>query len=172
MEESGVSQETCIYWKFLQLGPKQKNIVRNLKFDSILNVKFMMKIIILIWTIVNFSSLVCRMQNRLPAFVHAGVDNCDTGDTRDRWKTPHICRKSNTLHPCQPIIPTAKAILFCSKTLRGDKNCPWAGRMPSAFGTGTARLSWGPLTGKSCFVNKVGHFCTFPHVTTLSWQSE
>lgn len=43
MEKSGVSLETCIYWKLLQVGPKQQNIVRNLKFASILNVKFTME---------------------------------------------------------------------------------------------------------------------------------
>lgn len=43
MEKSGVSLETCIYWKLLQVGPEQQNIVRNLKFASILNVKFTME---------------------------------------------------------------------------------------------------------------------------------
>lgn len=130
MEESGISQETCIYWKFLQVGPKQQNIVRNLKFDSILNVKFMMKIIILIWTIVNSTSFVCRMQNCLLAFDHAGIDNCATGGIRDCRKTPHRCRKSDTLHLCQPIYRQQKPFSFVqrhcveTKIIRELAGCP------------------------------------------------
>ena len=73
------------------------------------------KIIILIWTIVNSTSLVCRTQNCLPAFVHSGIDNCATGGTRDRWKVPHRCSKSDTLHLCQPIYRQQQPFSFVQR---------------------------------------------------------
>lgn len=55
-----------------------------------------------------------------------------------------------------------KPFCFCLKTLCEDENHQWAGRTHLAFSTCTARLSWGPFRGKSCFVNKVDHFLYHP----------
>lgn len=169
MEESGVSQETCIYWKLLQVGPEQQNIVRNLKFASILNVKFTMENHNI--NMNNSStSLVCRTQNCLPAFVHAGIDNVPPG-------ARGISGKFHT--DAAKVIPYTSANPFTDSNSHSllFKDIAW--RWTSSAGCQDAlcvRHRHSSAVTRTIYWEKLlckqgGSLCTLPRVTILSWQN-
>lgn len=128
------------------------------------------KIIILIWTIVSSTSLVCRTQNCLPAFVHAGIDNVPPGARGIGGKYHTDAAKAILYTSASPFTDSnSHSLLFkdiawgrTSSPRRQDALCV-RHRHSSAV---RRTIYWEKLLCK-----QGGSFCTLPRVTILSWQN-